>query len=118
MYRQYDGYPSGHGLELAKFLAPKEMVNGIPVGGDTSNLANGIHCLAAQIVAHFKEGAGNIYLHQPNSRNIGEEYVYYIKILNGVLSISVIETGWSDKKDVEIFKGDVKDFLKFCKDSE
>lgn len=29
MYRQMDGYPSGHGLELAEFLEPITMVNGI-----------------------------------------------------------------------------------------
>ena len=28
MYRQFDGYPSGHGTELAEFLAGKKMVNG------------------------------------------------------------------------------------------
>ena len=29
MYRQYDGYPSGHGIELAEFLAKGRLVNGI-----------------------------------------------------------------------------------------
>ena len=28
MYRQYDGYPSGHGAELAEFLMPFKLVNG------------------------------------------------------------------------------------------
>ena len=32
MYRQYDGYPSGHGQELAEFLFDGKLVNGIPSG--------------------------------------------------------------------------------------
>jgi hypothetical protein len=32
MYRQYDGYPSGHGLELAEFLKGKRLVNGYCIG--------------------------------------------------------------------------------------
>jgi hypothetical protein len=31
MYRQFDGYPSGHGQELAEFLLSGEMVNGIKI---------------------------------------------------------------------------------------
>ena len=58
MYRQYDGYPEGHGKELATFLAGIRRVGGRgPVG-----TANGIQCLAAQAVAHFKTEPGNIYL--------------------------------------------------------
>jgi len=34
MYRQYDGYPTGHGAELAEFLGQFRMTNGIPVGRD------------------------------------------------------------------------------------
>lgn len=28
MYRQFDGYPSGHGADLADFLLPLRLVNG------------------------------------------------------------------------------------------
>jgi len=33
MYRQFDGYPEGHGLDLAEFLAGGKMVNGLGDGG-------------------------------------------------------------------------------------
>lgn len=63
MYRQFDGYPSGHGLELAEFLNSFEaIVNGIPVG-DKRKMANGMGCLTAQLVANFKDGAGGFYLY-------------------------------------------------------
>jgi hypothetical protein len=31
MYRQFDGYPSGHGQELIDFLKPIRLVNGLGV---------------------------------------------------------------------------------------
>ena len=34
MYRQYDGYLSGHGQELANFLNELTLGNGIPDYGD------------------------------------------------------------------------------------
>ena len=53
MYRQYDGYPSGHGSNLAEFLNSFDaIVNGISVG-DNRKIANGMGCLAAQLIAHF-----------------------------------------------------------------
>ena len=53
MYRQYDGYIDVHGHELANFCKDIKIVNGY--GSDTKNIANGMGCLAAQIVSHFKK---------------------------------------------------------------
>lgn len=56
MYRQFDGYPSGHGEELCDFLRGFEVVNGIGAGDEQKEkIANGAGCLAAQLVAHFKK---------------------------------------------------------------
>ena len=74
MYRQYDGYPSGHGKELAEFLAPIAMVNGL--GARDARVANGMGCLAAQLVAHFKKQPGDFYLYPADANDVGEEYVY------------------------------------------
>lgn len=76
MYRQMDGYPGGHGKELADFLQPIKMVNGI--GDDERPLANGACCLAAQIVAHFKEGVGSIYLYPPDIKDAGQDFEYHV----------------------------------------
>jgi hypothetical protein len=64
MYRQYDGYPTGHGAELAEFLGQFHAItNGIAVG-EKRRTANGMGCLAAQLVSYFKEDvAGNYYLY-------------------------------------------------------
>jgi hypothetical protein len=81
MYRQYDGYPEGHGLQLAEFLAGGTMVNGI--GASEEKLVfNGMGCLAAQVVAHFKDGAGGFYLHRGGTKNCWEQYRYEV-IENG-----------------------------------
>lgn len=64
MYKQYDGYPEGLGSELKEFIASGTMVNGIGIGEDKV-VFNGIGCFAAQLVEHFKDGPGGIYLHAP-----------------------------------------------------
>ena len=96
MYRQMDGYPRGHGADLKEFLLypkPMKLVNGIP-GGSWERMANGMPCLAAQVISHFKlgvdifnmmragvggpkvlEGSG-IYLHPAGTRDCGENYIY------------------------------------------
>ena len=76
VYRQYDGYPSSHGIELADFLASGKMVNGF--GSSEEKQFNGLGCLAAQFIADFKKGVGNIYIHTADSKDCGEEYVYEV----------------------------------------
>lgn len=77
IYRQMDGYPEGHGKELAKMLSGMRMVNGMSID-QPEKIANGMPCLAAQVVAHFKEGPGGIYLCRAGTRRCGEDYTYFI----------------------------------------
>lgn len=74
LYRQFDGYPDGHGKELAEFLNGMEITNGIKEG----KTANGMDCLAAQIIANFKQGAGGFYLYPAGTRDCGEDYTYFV----------------------------------------
>ena len=114
VYRQYDGYPQGHGKELADFLMSGEMVNGY--GATEKRLFNGLGCLAAQFVAEFKQGVGNIYIEEPNAIGLGEEYIYEViykypenafgKIDDDCLTMTCIDV-WKNKT---IFKGNPKDF--------
>jgi len=79
MYRQYDGYPSGHGVELAEFLKPFKVVNGFGLNNVVGTSANGMGCLAAQMIAHFKKEIGNIYIHAPNlGRDDWQDYEYHV----------------------------------------
>ena len=77
MYRQMDGYPSGHGMELAGFLNSKVLVNGYSDEKSTTE-ANGMECLAAQTVAHFKKWVGGIYLVPADRDNYDVDYEYTV----------------------------------------
>ena len=78
IYKHWDGYPEAPGLgaDLAEFLAGIRLVNGLPL--DRTGLANGMDCLAAQIVAFLKEEAGDVYLQAMGTRDMGEEYIYHV----------------------------------------
>jgi len=106
MYRQYDGYPEGHGAELAEWLSKFTVVNGIRLD-DERQIANGAECLAAQMFAHFKNGPGGIYLYHPDAHNCGEEYIYYIYAHHKDITIKVYDT--YDEKT--IFEGTPEEFL-------
>ena len=77
MYKQFDGYPEGMGVKLANFLEGYIIINGIPPNPNPKS-ANGIHDLAAQLVAEFTNGIGEIYLHPSGTRDVWEEFIYYI----------------------------------------
>jgi hypothetical protein len=121
LYRQYDGYPTGHGAELAAFLEDFRIVNGI--GRETTRVANGMGCLAAQIVAHFKDSVGGFYIHSVDSTECGQDYEYHVYQKDGELRVRVTDRGcnlfgltMSDTND-SIFDGDIEDFVMFCSEN-
>ena len=78
IYRQYDGYPDGLGLELAGFLSEFTVVNGLGADSYKSRVANGYGCLAAQLVEFLKDGPGNVYLELlgGDAGDHWEQYIY------------------------------------------
>ena len=106
MYRQYDGYLSGHGAELAEFLQDFTVVNGYN-SGTPKRSANGMGCLAAQLIAHFKDDIGNIYIHHPDDKDCGEEFTYTIYEEDGKVCIRAYDV-WAKKI---IFDGTPKQML-------
>lgn len=109
MYRQFDGYKEGHGQELATFLAPITLINGIG-GQKAGEAANGMGCLAAQMVTYFKgpHGIGGFYLHHPDTKDAGQEYEYHV-FPN---EVKVFENVWNGP-DKMIFSGSWKEFAKW-----
>jgi len=99
MYRQYDGYPEGHGTELADFLNSGKVVNGIGTN-EQQRVFNGAGCLAAQMIAHFKEGAGGIYIEPITAKDCGQEYEYEIIVDYDTheVTLKCIEVGYIDSK--------------------
>jgi len=79
MYRQYDGYLSGHGQELANFLNELTLGNGIPKFGDLYTYANGMGDLAAQMIVWFKKTPGGFYIHPIDfDQNCWQDYEYHV----------------------------------------
>ena len=106
MYRQFDGYPSGHGAELAEFLSGFEIVNGF--GEVKPKLANGMGCLAAQMIAHFKQSVGGFYIHPVTDTDCWQDYEYHVHKENVVV-----------KNPTEvIFDGSWVDFFNWCNTTE
>lgn len=102
MYRQFDGYPSGHGSELADFLKGFEIVNGY--GEVKPKIANGMGCLAAQLIANFKQSVGGFYIHAVTDTDCWQDYEYHV-YENKVVVKNPAEV---------IFSGDWNDFCEFC----
>lgn len=78
-YRQFDGYFEGHGQQVADWLKDIVIVNGFS-GTPPKHAANGMGCLAAQLIAELKEAIGNIYIINTEGE---EEYNYEIRFLKG-----------------------------------
>ena len=104
IYRQFDGYPSGHGHELAQFLNSKILVNGY--GEQNSAEANGMGCLAAQLIVQLKHGVGGIYIYPVTSTDCFQDYEYHVYENNVIVK---------DPTAV-IFEGTWKQFAQFCLD--
>jgi hypothetical protein len=120
LYRQYDGYPTGHGAELAEFLNGFKIVNGI--GAEKTRIANGMGCLAAQMVAHFKDSVGGFYIHSVDATECGQDYEYHVYQKDKELRVRVTDRGCNmfgltmSDMNKGIFDGTVAEFVKFCFD--
>lgn len=114
MYRQYDGYPSGHGKDLYDFLKDINMVNGLGPGYEDKKIANGTGCLAAQVIAHFKDGPGGIYLFPPSSKDCGQDYEYHVTADESGITVKVMEVGWAGHRAKTLYQGDLEGFGAFC----
>ena len=112
MYRQFDGYPSGHGTELAEFLAKGKLVNGL--GNDRGIVFNGAGCLAATMVSHFKGNkAGGFYLYATNTNDAWQDYIYDIIVDADGLKLELVCYGSTRKR--KLFKGTPKEFIEWAK---
>ena len=116
VYMQYDGYPDGHPLDTAKWLARGKMVNGIGMQ-DTGLLFNGVGCLAAQFIARYKNGAGGTYIYPMSHRcKAGENYVYDI-VVDETQKITMVayenHTGYDNGpvKVKKLFEGSPEEFI-------
>ena len=108
MYRQFDGYLSGHGLELARFLIDMKIVNGL--GLERKRVANGAGCLAAQMIAQFKTAPGDFYIESipADSEDLDHiDYVYNVHVNAGEITVTVVGSE-------QEFQGTATEFFDYC----
>jgi hypothetical protein len=135
IYRQWDGYPEGHGLQMAEFLASGTMTHGITITNPNQRQFNGAEDLAAQLLCHLKTGengkpdVGNVYVMPLRvvdgklapATDCGEDYTYEIEV-NAESKITLTcwregcfmfgAGGQSDGAHEKLFSGLPKSFVK------
>ncbi len=92
IYKHWDGYPDdGFGDQLRDFANSKTLVNGL--SSDTRTVSNGMECFAASLVAHFKDGAGDVYLYPlvDDYQHYKQEYNYEIRPDGDKIVVTCIE---------------------------
>ena len=105
IYHHWDGYPEGLGVTLGWYLSGKRVVNGISSKDNEDLIFNGMGCLAASLVAHLKDGPGNVYI-EGREQHTWIDYYYYIWGDDGK---SIYISIFSD--DECIFVGEPEDLL-------
>ncbi len=103
VYRQFDGYPSGHGKDIKNCLGGKEIVNGYQ---NRKTQINGIKSAAAMLIATVASPTetGSIYIERAGVSGVWEDYVYHISERGNGLHLKVDSFGGT------IFDGPLNDF--------
>ena len=117
MYRQFDGYPEGHGQELAEFLNSGKVVNGLGLD-EKQKVFNGAGCMAAQMISHFKgDSAGGIYIYPNSTKDAWQNYEYHVLVDFDSKDVTLIcyESG---KRKKQLFKGSPDKFIEFVQKEE
>jgi hypothetical protein len=84
LYRQFDGYESGHGQEIFEFLKDKKLVNGISSRYPNQIQFNGMSDLGVRLITHLKNLSdgpnkpGGFYLNATLNKQ-GYDYTVYAK---------------------------------------
>lgn len=104
LYCQFDGYPTGVGVQLADFIKSRPFVNGLT--GDAPAF-NGPGCFAAQLVAHLKAKPGLWYITGEEDQREEFNYEVRIKLDENYLALPpvFICEGYDQR-----FEGKVEDF--------
>ena len=115
MYRQFDGYPSGHGVELSEFLTQMQVGNGISGSPELFSFANGMGCLAAQMIVWFKKTPGGFYIYPVEmNQDCWQDYEYHV--YDNKVIVQNCNTVYDSGHKQVIFDGAWEEFGQFCLD--
>ena len=102
IYKQYDGYPEGWGVQLSQYLRDIKVVNGYGMDQEhNTKIVNGVGCLIAKFLTEFKTKTGGIYVYPVKDISVDN---------NGGIEIKIKQVGYmkDDKyisKTKTIFEG-------------
>lgn len=106
MYCHQDGNPETLGVKLAKFLLKIHMMRDDEVDYN-AEFTNGMPCLAAQLVTHFKKAPYDVYLLAPtNRKDNATNFTYEIRYECNLFLIKI-----RDNVHGTLFKGTPKDII-------
>lgn len=106
MYRQFDGYPEGHGKDIFEFVTETLSTSKDSFGNSYNSTAT--PWLAMQTISAFKDQLGVFLIEPTLNHDCWQEYEYHI---------------FPDRIEVSnpymiIFSGTLEEFGKFCNDPE
>lgn len=78
IYGQHDGYPTGVGADIKESVGGHVVVNGIS-GNEPRPFANGMGCLAAQLIVDLKTDVGGIYIVPASFEAEWVDFVYDLR---------------------------------------
>ena len=87
-FRHFDGYPSGHGQDLADFLKDKKLVNGKGPDFDKLTMFNRAGTMAVKLVNHIQDISGAELLHG-DDYDYGQYHDYHIYFREGEFCIAI-----------------------------
>lgn len=83
-YRHHDGYPEGHGKDMANWLKGKRLVNGKGADYTIGRDYNGAGCMAVCLMAHIHdEHTESIRTIPTGHGGMGEEFTYDVRYKDG-----------------------------------
>jgi|21_taG_2_1085346.scaffolds.fasta_scaffold02924_6 hypothetical protein len=87
-YRHFDGYPSGHGQDMANWLKDKKLVNGIGSDFDPSYMFNRAGAMSVKFVNHIQNVAGAEMIFERDA-DVGQDCTYHIWYRNDKFWIQI-----------------------------
>ncbi len=87
-YRHSDGYPTGHGQDLADWLKDKKLTNGIKFGADMTNVFNRAGAMAVQLAYHIQKNT-SVELIYGDNFDAGQDHDYHIYFRNDEFYIQI-----------------------------
>ena len=104
-YRHCDGYPTGHGDDLANWLKGKSLVNGISDGFNPNTMFNRAGTMAVKLMNHIQDISGCEVI-PTGASNRGEEFTYDIYFRDYKFYIQVDDGRGTILKEANLFDGE------------